>query len=1032
LSQSLKKVARFMNYPPMLETLRELSLEEGKAFLQEHIEDLSDCEAVGILLADEALKQLYLPFLSLKLAELLIFFGDYTQHLASHALGLKAKGDALVQIGHCQAAIEALDESGAEFFHLSDEGNWARSRISWIIASASLGNVEEALKEAARARDVFLRLNELYWVCIIEANTGVIYAQTGRYQETIKVYDHMLAIYPTLSDQSETSIKRSIAIAEVNQALNLVKLGRFEQAYQLLQQAQTSFIGLNEISLLMNAEIHLAEIEYIRGYYGSALRRYYQAQDSLLQNNIDNPRLLAELKLQTASVLVKLNRADEACQLAREAVEIYQQSGTTLQASNALREYATALVASHQLQSALAALHESWLLFHQKGFDYYASITKLQQTELLLEMGEATEAYSQAGSLKDYFEAQGLVERAIRASLVMVGSLIEQAQQAGKHQEGEQQAILLLASAKLCKQSVKQAQKHHLQEEVYKGQSLLGKIFALQGDIPQAIKHYGASIAQIERMLDDLAYDLSPDFLHATWTVYEEMIGLYLQQGQIEQAFSYLERARSMALRQYLNKSQIWADKQDEQEEGSSAPIWLDSNVARVRTQYELKSLQEHYRRYSVLLTQVDTSVSPAVEKEIIETELKRCETKLSELFERLYLQQAARHPSNRNRSKKSNLQRLNSAQLRQHLALDQLLLVYFQQKERLIIFALTRESLTTYEILDGAQQLRRLLPFLHVHLQQGRLSNVDQIAHRGVRQMLNKLYKLLIAPVAAQLPPSSGYLTIVPYGPLHTLPFHALYDGEHFLIENYQVNYFPASSLLMQRDASEKEREQDGYVEPAPVNPEPPLIFGYSDQGYLTDVLKEARSLAAMLNGDCYLDADATITRLIEKASGSPIIHLATHGHSRMDAPNFSSVRLADGHFNALDAFSLDLKRCELVTLSGCETGLALSGGGDEQLGLARAFMAAGAGALVTSLWAVEDTTTSELMQLFYQHLLKGENKAQALRAAQSSLLHRTGSVCAHPYFWAAFRLVGEIGPLRYQAVTRQSDAKKNEVSTS
>ncbi|HET8913849.1 MAG TPA: CHAT domain-containing protein [Ktedonobacteraceae bacterium] len=1018
-----------MNYPPMLETLRELSLEEGKAFLQEQIEELSDCEAVGILLADEALKQLYLPFLSLKLAELLIFFGDYTQHLASHALGLKAKGDAFVQIGHCQAAIEALDESGAEFFHLNDEGNWARSRISWIIASASLGNVEEALAEAARARDIFLRLNELYWVCIIEANTGVIYAQTGRYQETIKVYDHMLAIYPTLSEQSATSIKRSIAIAEVNQALNLVKLGRFEQAYQLLQQAQTSFIELNEISLLINAEIHLAEIEYIRGYYGSALRRYYQAQDSLQQNNIDNPRLLAELKLQTASVLVKLNRAGEACQLAREAVAIYQQSATTLQASNALREYATALVASHQLQGALAALDESWLLFHQKGFDYYASITKLQQTELLLEMGEATEAYSQASSLMDYFEAQGLVARAIRASLVMVGSLIEQAQQAGKRREGEQQAILLLASAKLCKQSVKQAQKHHLQEEAYKGQSLLGKIFVLQGDILQAIKHYGASIAQIERMLDDLAYDLSPDFLHATWTVYEEMIGLYLQQGQIEQAFSYLERARSMALRQYLNKSQIWAGKQDEQEDGSSALIWQDSNVARVRTQYELKSLQEHYRRYSVLLTQVDTSVSPAVEKEIIEAELKRCETKLGELFERLYLQQAARHPSNRKRSRKSSLQRLDSTQLRQHLAPDQLLLVYFQQKERLIIFALTRESLTTYEIPAGAQQLRRLLPSLHVHLQQGRLPDVDQ---RGVRQMLNKLYKLLIAPVAAQLPPSSGYLTIVPYGPLHTLPFHALYDGNHFLIENYQVNYFPAGSLLMQHNASEKEKAQDGHIKPAPANPEPPLIFGYSDQGYLTDVLKEARSLAAMLNGECYLDADATITRLAEKASGSPIIHLATHGHSRMDAPNFSSVRLADGHFNALDAFSLDLKRCELVTLSGCETGLALSGGGDEQLGLARAFMAAGAGSLVTSLWAVEDTATSELMQLFYQHLLRGESKAQALRAAQSSLLCRTGSACAHPYYWAAFRLVGESGPLRYQAVAQQSDAKKNEVSTS
>ena len=94
------------------------------------------------------------------------------------------------------------------------------------------------------------------------------------------------------------------------------------------------------------------------------------------------------------------------------------------------------------------------------------------------------------------------------------------------------------------------------------------------------------------------------------------------------------------------------------------------------------------------------------------------------------------------------------------------------------------------------------------------------------------------------------------------------------------------------------------------------PLIFGYSGHGHLQDVLEEAKTLATMLEGRCYLEEEATIARLIEEAPGSPIIHLATHGQSRLDAPNFSSVLLADGQFNALDAFSLDLKHCELVTV--------------------------------------------------------------------------------------------------------------------
>src|SRR5258707_1528246 len=131
-----------------LQHLREASLEEGRTYIQEHIAELADHNAIGNLLADEALKHLYNPFLSLKLAELLIFFGEYTHHLPSHALGLKAKGDVLVQITLYDAALENLDAAGAIFLRMDDEENWARTRISWIVAATSSGRVEEALREA--------------------------------------------------------------------------------------------------------------------------------------------------------------------------------------------------------------------------------------------------------------------------------------------------------------------------------------------------------------------------------------------------------------------------------------------------------------------------------------------------------------------------------------------------------------------------------------------------------------------------------------------------------------------------------------------------------------------------------------------------------------------------------------------------------------------------------------------------------------------------------------------------------------------
>jgi CHAT domain-containing protein len=998
-----------------LQHLRDLSPEEGHAYIQEHIAELADHEATGDLLADEALKRLYDPFLSLKLAEQLIFFGEITQNVYSHALGLKAKGDALVQVSHYQPALESLDAAGEEFLSLGDERNWARSRISWMIASAWLGHVEEAIQHAARAREVFLRNGEPYWACQIDINTAVIYSHVGRYQDALDLYERMLEIFPMLSDQSDFFIQRSIALAELNKGLNLARLGRFEQAYRPLQQAREGFIALGETSMISNTEIHLAELDYFRGYYGSALRRYYQAQDILLQNDVKIPILLTELKLQMASALLKLNRVHEACAMAYQGVELCRKQGSSLWTSNALREYATTLGASGRLEEAVEALNEASMLFNQGGFDHHTSAIKLQQAEIRLEMGAVAEAYNEARILKEHFEARGLVARSVRVSLVMVGSLMEQAQKAERNSRKGQQDLFLQEALSLCKQVALQAHELHLQEEVYKSQYLLGRLFALQGDMSKARRHYGAAIAQIERILSDLAFDLSPSFLRSAWTVYEDMIALCLEQKETELAFSYLERARSMSLRQYLKASKKLLEDSTEQKDIIS-PLELQAvSAMKLRLQHELVSWQKDYRDYSTLLAQIDTSVSPTVRRGIIEAELKRCEAKLSELFERLYLlQSTARLPLSGKKSEKRSRRsekHLDVAHLRQQLSPNQLLLAYFLYQGKLVIFALTKEQLITYEIPDGMKQLKRLLPLLHAHLQPGGWSNPQQPPEQAIRHMLNKLYFLLVAPVKAILPPPSGYLTIVPYGPLHTLPFHALYDGSRYLVEDYQVSYLPASSLL--KSSAEVGVAFGNRKSPASGRP---LILGYSGHGHLQRALEEAKTLATLLEGPCYLEDEATIARLIEEAPGSPIIHLATHGHSRLDAPNFSSVLLADGRFNAIDAFSLDLKDCELVTLSGCETGLALIGGGDEQLGLGRAFLAAGAKTLVMSLWPVEDNATNELMQLFYQNLLRGESKVEALKNAQCTLLHRSGSSYAHPYYWAAFRLVGEVGPLKYK----------------
>ena len=1000
-----------------LQQLRDLPLEEGRAYIQEHIEELSDHKAIGEMLAEEALRVLYSPFLSLKLAELLIFYGDYTGHLLSHALGLKAKGDALEQLEHHQAAMDVLDVAGEEFLRLGDEGNWARSRISWILACAFLGRIEDALRVGEQARNVFVRLKEPYWVCVIDSNIAVIMGNIGKNEDAVRLYENMLAIYPTVTDQDETFIQRSIALAQMNQAVYLSWLGEFERSYHLYQKALASFNALEVTGMAIRAEINLADLDYTQGYYGSALRRYYQARERLLRDDEENALLLTGLKVSMANCLVKLDRFQEACLVSEEAVEAYRKAGLSQSIFDALHQHANTLVAAGKLKESLAVLDEAWDLFKVGGFVPLAYLARLQQAEILLELGSTSVAYDLAGSIKNYFDTQRWMACSARARLVMVGVLIVEAQKA-LLEVGHQPDSRLEEAMRLCNEIMIQARQHNLQEEVYKSHYLMGKVFALQNNFVKTARHYQIAIAQIERMLGNLAYDLSPSFLHTTWSIYEDMILLCLRQEQAVKAFTYLERARSLTLRQYLHKLDNPFNKQEKREGTVSVEV--------LRTQMELKNWQEYHRYYSSLLAEIDTSVSSALDKTIIEKELRQCEMKVSELFERLHLHQIAVDRENhqhRSRKRIRAKERLLTAQevdpehLRQNLSPEQVLLTYYLHKEKLIIFALTTDRIVTYENPEGVRELEYLLPLLHAHLQSGGWLDPLNPPQKTIRRLLNKLYDVLIAPVTSLLSSLPAHLIIVPYGPLHKLPFHALYDGTRFLIENFQMSYLPASSLLLHLGSADREvNNPGGSIE---HTGKPPLVFGYSQNGQLQRVYDEVKTVATLLGGTCYLDKEATIANLIEQSSSSPIIHLATHGQSRLDAPNFSYIRLADGQLNAVDAFSLDLTACELVALSGCETGLALSSGGDEQLGLGRAFLAAGANSLLMSLWSVEDSATSELMKLFYQHLLHGESKVQALRAAQCHFLRQDDSMpamYAHPYFWAAFRLVGDIKPLKYR----------------
>ena len=257
------------------------------------------------------------------------------------------------------------------------------------------------------------------------------------------------------------------------------------------------------------------------------------------------------------------------------------------------------------------------------------------------------------------------------------------------------------------------------------------------------------------------------------------------------------------------------------------------------------------------------------------------------------------------------------------------LLLEYAFTSEIGAAFVLSTGGLSVVPLDLGTRKLRQLLTRWQL--------NVESAAHalRADRPLeplranalghLSGLYQALIAPVAAHLE-GVERLIVVPFGPAHGVPFHALFDGARHLIERTDVWTSPSSSLF-----------ELCAQRVAPTTSEA-LVMGYSG-GRLPFILDEARSVSRLLGGSCYLEEKATRAMVMAEASHRSIVHLAAHGEARLDNPAFAHLSLADGQLEMSDVLTLRLDGA-LVTLSGCETGRSAVVGGDELIGLSRGFL--------------------------------------------------------------------------------------------
>lgn len=318
----------------------------------------------------------------------------------------------------------------------------------------------------------------------------------------------------------------------------------------------------------------------------------------------------------------------------------------------------------------------------------------------------------------------------------------------------------------------------------------------------------------------------------------------------------------------------------------------------------------------------------------------------------------------------------VSAADVQGLLPQDTALVEYLVTPTETVAWVLRRDSLAVVRLgIPREQLIQQVQGFRRVIAEHGELD--------ALLRQAQALHVTVFQDVAQKL--RARRVIIVPHDVLHYLPFAALRTPEaRWLVEEYTLTTVPSASVL-------KYLRGKGENPPARA-----LVVGNPSAGSaaaLPFAELEARMVREhFADGTLLVRDDATKESVKTLSTGAGVIHFATHGLLREGDPLSSALVLAGGEAGRLDVreiFRLDLN-ARLVVLSACETGLGKLSRGDELIGLQRAFLYAGARAVATTLWKVEDRATFDLMRDFYDALAT-RTPADALRDAQRAALARS-----------------------------------------
>ena len=876
------------------------------------------------------------------------------------ALGrsLRSKANALYMLGENQQALDIHAEALQIFREIGNPEEEARTLIPSIQPFILLGKYDQAFTAAQDAKKIFRNLGDDKRWAHVEINLGNIYHRQDRFEEGLACYERAYEMLLPFRDAE------GLAVALYNMAVCLITLNDFPRALATYQRARQMCVSHGMTLLVTQSDYNIAYLYYLRGEYSRAIEMLRATRVECERNG--DAHVLALCYLDLSEIYLELNLSSEAKETAHEGYLRFQKLGMGYEEAKC---QAYEAMASSQLGKALGSLE----LFAQARAKFVSEknlvwpwLMDLYQAVVLYNEGRLFEARRLCSAATQFFDSSFLPSKAVLCHFLLARLSLRTGELTAAQAESAR-AIERLASL--------EAPVLH-----YQAHFLMGQIQQASGDFAGAYDSCQKARESLETLRSSLhGEELKIAFMKNRLEVYESLVELCLMRAErpdgTAESFGYIEMAKSRSLAELLMRSGPAIRPADA---GQS------DLVRRIREMRE--ELNWYYRRIEIEQLRAEEPSSERIEK--LQKEALAHENELLHVLRELPQSESATHgPAIR------SLDAIR-ASLPQHSALIE----YFSLKDQFIAAVVTQDDLKIVP-LTPVSRVINLLRVLHFQISKFKLgadyARTFEKSMLGVVQAhLRQLYEEVFAPVRTHL--SARHLVIVPHGVLHYLPFHALLDGTGYLIDSFTISYAPSASIFAH--CQEKPAHPNGKS----------LVLGIPD-ARAPLILEEVRAVAKILpDAQLFVGAQANEQLLRDEGLQSRLIHIATHGKFRQDNPMFSGIRLGDAYLNLYDLYQLKLN-AELVTLSGCATGMNVVTPGDELLGLIRGLLYAGAHSLLLTLWDVHDQSTSDFMTRFYRRFQEGQGKAAALRSAMIELRE----TYPHPYHWAPFALIGKVSPV-------------------